>query len=119
MDNSLIIERIKEQCAAKGISVNKALLESGLSKSIVDNLKKGSAPSIDKMAVLADYLNCSVDYLLGRTPAPNVTEPEQRIEAYDLMPGYGYSDLDDEDKAFVEQQQKLLVEQLLKKKGKK
>jgi len=113
-----IVARIKKLCEGKNLTLNKLERTLALSKSSVAKWDTNS-PSIDKVQKVADYFGVSADYLMGRTPAPNVTEPEQRIEAYDLMPGYGYSDLDDEDKAFVEQQQKLLVEQLLKKKGKK
>ena len=33
----------------------------------MNNLKSGSIPSVDKIAIIADYFHISVDYLLGRT----------------------------------------------------
>ena len=33
----------------------------------------GSTPKSENLAKIADYLNCSVDYLLGRTDNPSVT----------------------------------------------
>lgn len=114
------IERLEKLLKEKGVSASRMCLDIGLSKDAAHIWKKrNSLPTSGNLKKIADYFGVSTSYLLGETPAPNVTEPEQRIEAYDLMPGYGYSDLDDEDKAFVEQQQKLLVEQLLKKKGQK
>ena len=67
MSNSLLIERISRLCEAKGVSINQMLQDAGVSKSLVDNLKKGSSPSVDKIAFVADYLQVSIDYLLGRT----------------------------------------------------
>ena len=64
------ISRITALTARKGVSVNQMLRESGLSKSLLDNMKRGSMPSADKMAALADYFECSVDYLLGRVDQP-------------------------------------------------
>jgi transcriptional regulator with XRE-family HTH domain len=91
----------------------------GISQGNVTDWKKQRAkPSAKVPPKIAAYLGVTTGQLLGETPAPNATEPEQRIEAYDLMPGYGYSDLDDEDKEFVEAQMKHMVEQLLKKKKK-
>ncbi len=63
----LIENRIMSIAKAKGLSKNKLLINANLSKSVFDNMKKGQIPSVDKIHTLADYLDCSVDYLLGRT----------------------------------------------------
>jgi DNA-binding Xre family transcriptional regulator len=55
----------------KGLSKNKLLINVELNKSVFDNMKKGQIPSVDKIHKIADYLDCSVDYLLGRTDNPN------------------------------------------------
>ena len=39
----------------------------GLSKHTLSNLNKGSMIGADSLAKIADYLDCSVDYLLGRS----------------------------------------------------
>lgn len=65
-------EKIKEMCGKHNISVDKMLKDSQAGTSTVDNMKKGSAPSIDKIIAIANYFDCSVDYLLGRTENPNV-----------------------------------------------
>lgn len=62
-----MIDRIKNLCITKGVSINQMLKETNLNKSVIDNIKKGSIPSIDKIEKIADYFNVSVDYLLGRT----------------------------------------------------
>lgn len=64
---------IKSLCKAKGITISTLLNECGLSKSFIYDLEKRAAsPSCDKMSRIADYLDCSVDYLLGRTDNPEV-----------------------------------------------
>lgn len=45
----------------------------GISPGNISDWKKGrSKPSIDTIIKIADYLNCSVDYLLGRTDIPSI-----------------------------------------------
>ncbi len=62
---SIIISKIEELCSSHHVSVNKMLLESGLTKSVIDNMKKGSMPSVDKLQQIANYFGCSIDYLVG------------------------------------------------------
>lgn len=85
-----IIDRIQQACAKNGVTINKMGIESGAGKSAVDNIKKGSMPASDKLAKMADYLHCSVDYLLGceepirqnqsdNTPLAGLSENARRI----------------------------------------
>lgn len=67
----VLIKNIEYACSVANITPNKLGIESGLGKDIVANLKKGSMLSADKLAEIANYLNVSVDYLLGRTDNPN------------------------------------------------
>ena len=67
---NLLITNITNLCAKKNISPNQLGIKSGTGKDIIANLQKGSIISSDKLAKIADYLNCSVDYLLGRTDEP-------------------------------------------------
>lgn len=73
MDLKLGAERIQSLVKEKGSTVNKMLtVELHLSKSIVDNMIKGSKPSADKLTKIAEYLGTSIPYLLGESddPAP-------------------------------------------------
>lgn len=72
-----IINRIQNACAKNDVTINKMGIESGAGKSAVDNIKKGSMPASDKLAKMADYLHCSVDYLLGREEQPKVSYSTQ------------------------------------------
>ena len=69
-DVQVVILRIQSLAEERGISINQLLRESRLSKSVMDNMKRGSMPSADKLATIADYFDCSVDYILGRAETP-------------------------------------------------
>lgn len=74
MDNTQVANRIKELCKLKGSSVSKMLEVCNIRKSLIYDLEKRNAsPSIEVIRQIADYLNCSVDYLLGRTDSPTVS----------------------------------------------
>ena len=74
MDNTQVANRIKELCKLKGSSVSKMLEVCNIRKSLIYDLEKRNAsPSIEVIGQMADYLNCSVDYLLGRTDNPTVS----------------------------------------------
>ena len=61
-----MVERIKQLCGAKYMTLNKLVQELGLSQGSISNWDKNS-PSIDKVQKVADYFNVSLDYLAGRT----------------------------------------------------
>lgn len=65
-----LVLTIEELCRQRKMSVKSALEDCGLKRVVVDNMKKGSVPSIDKIFTLANYFGVSVDYLLGRTDEP-------------------------------------------------
>ncbi len=65
----------------------------GVSSGNVADWKSGrSAPKPEAIGKIADYLNCSTDYLLGRTAAPETTAPflpqkeQQLLAAYKAHP---------------------------------
>ncbi len=62
-----IAERIKMMCETRNVSINKMLLDSGAGARLYHNILRGSYPSVDKFAKIADYFECSIDYLVGRS----------------------------------------------------
>ena len=67
-----VAESIKNR-AKNGIFKSKiCLLDLGLNKNTLSTLYSGSMLKGDSLARIADYLDCSVDYLLGRTDNPAV-----------------------------------------------
>ena len=74
MSNAQVATRIKEICKVRGSSISKMLEACSIRKSFIYDLEKRNAsPSIEIIGQIADYLDCSVDYLLGRTDNPNIS----------------------------------------------
>lgn len=72
MQNLQIAAKIKERCKFNNMSVSSLLSKCGINKNFIYDLEKqDKSPSADKLILIADYLDCSVDYLLGRTNNPN------------------------------------------------
>lgn len=70
-DTQLIAERISQQIKVGSHSKKEMLSELDLGINIISHLSKGQVISSINLAKIADYLDCSVDYLLGRTENPN------------------------------------------------
>ena len=69
-NSSDVADRIKIIAKSKDICVKQLLLNVGLGFNTMSNMKT-SMPKADNLAKIADYLNVSVDYLLGRTDIEN------------------------------------------------
>lgn len=64
---------IKCYAKTKNITVGKMLKDCDLSINTLSSMKAGGYfPRLEAIAKIADYLDCSVDYLLGRTDKPEV-----------------------------------------------
>lgn len=64
----MFLERIAALISSRGITRNKLLHDLGLDKSSFSNWeKRGTIPSGDVVAKIADYFGVTTDYLLGRT----------------------------------------------------
>lgn len=68
-----VAETIKSLAKKKNISIKKVLDDVGLNYNTMTNMRT-SMPKADNLAKIADYLDCSVDYLLGRTDNPEVNK---------------------------------------------
>ncbi len=74
--------RINTVAKSKKIAVKDVLSECGLNKNTISTmLSRKSWIKADSLAIIADYLNCSVDYLLGRT---DYTEEENQLICQNL-----------------------------------
>lgn len=67
-----IAKQIKSRVKTCNTTMKVMLTDLGLGINIVSHLAKGQEMSYLNLAKIADYLDCSVDYLLGRTDNPNV-----------------------------------------------
>lgn len=75
MKNAQTAQIIKTQCKNKNVSVAKMLEDCDIRKSLIYDLEKRDwTPSAELLEKIADYLDISVDYLLGRTDVPDVNK---------------------------------------------
>ena len=85
MQNILLSARIKEQCKINKLTVKKLLEKCNMNRNTIYDLEnKHSFPSSDKLSRIADYLDCSVDYLLGRTDNPEINKSAPPIKEIKL-----------------------------------
>ena len=76
----MFYDRFQELCDKRGISCNRAAIEMGLSNATPSQWKKkGLTPKADTLAIIANYFNVTVDYLLE----------EPKVHAVDLFKGCG------------------------------
>lgn len=71
-DSQEIANRIKTQAKNKKIAIGSMLSDLTLGINLISHLAKGQNITAVNLARIADYLNCSVDYLLGRTDNPEI-----------------------------------------------
>ena len=75
MQNTQLAEKIKETAKLKGMTIKQLLENCNINKGFIYDLEKqNKTPSVDKILRIADYLDCSVDYLLGRTDVVEVNK---------------------------------------------
>lgn len=65
-----IADAIKARAKARGDSLKDILVACGLGSNSMSSLRHGRMIAADSLAKIADVLDCSVDYLLGRTSDP-------------------------------------------------
>lgn len=75
MNNSQIIAAtIKNRAKSQGVSIGTMLEKCEMSKNALSSMQSGGfMPRLENICKIADYLNCSVDYLLGRTDNPELS----------------------------------------------
>ena len=72
-NSQYVAETINNVSKSKNITIKKLLEDVGLGFNTMSNMKT-SMPKADNLARIADYLDCSVDYLLGRTDNPEINK---------------------------------------------
>lgn len=61
-----VAERIKTRSKELDMQLKDVFERSGLNKNMMAGMRNGSMPKADNLAKIAEQLDCSVDYLLGR-----------------------------------------------------
>lgn len=73
--------RIKETAKKKGIKISDMLSQCELNVNTLSSMtNRGSWVQANSLAKIADCLDVSVDYLLGRTGTPDI-DPTERMQA--------------------------------------
>lgn len=73
----MFYDLFSELCKSKGVSVTKATVEIGLSRTIGTAWKKrGLTPKGDTLQKIADYFGVTTDYLLTRSETEKAPTPE-------------------------------------------
>lgn len=67
-----IANRIKQRAKCQGKALGEVLSSCALGKNTVSKISAGTDILTLNFAKIADYLDCSVDYLLGRTDNPEI-----------------------------------------------
>lgn len=98
-NSQLVIERVQSEIKKKNMTQKAVLSECGLGEDTLKRMTNKNGMASFNLARIADYLECSVDYLLGRTKNPKshadngklagLSDEEQRLIA-------GYRELNDE-----------------------
>ncbi|NEZ46119.1 helix-turn-helix domain-containing protein [Clostridium niameyense] len=93
---AIVHERIKKERIEKGINQPELAKALNVSKQTVSNWENGKrTPDADTLTKIADFFNCSVDYLLG------ITDTKNKINTIDLFSGVGKLQLDSLKKALL------------------
>ena len=79
LNTQITAERIKIQAKQKGISVKKLLEGCDLGVNTVTKMANGTDVVSQNLLKIANYLGCSVDYLLGRTDNPELSKESYYI----------------------------------------
>ena len=73
LSSDKVAERIKLTAKERKCSIGTLLSECDLSKNTLSSMRSGGfLPRAETIVRIADYLDCSVDYLLGRTDVPEI-----------------------------------------------
>ena len=67
----ILKDRIKAMCKYQNVSMEQMLSACNLGVNAIRQISDSKGMSSFSLARIADYLNCSVDYLLGRTDKQN------------------------------------------------
>ena len=107
-----ISERIKKRAKTCGFSMKTMLSDLELGINLISQLSKGQNITAINLAKIADYLDCSVDYLLGRDEA--ISDNYIVSDKYEKMVIDQFRTLSDQGKEYILQTLAMAVNQYKK-----
>lgn len=91
-----VANTIKSLLKSKNITAGQMLLDCQLSKNALSSMQSGGyLPRVEALVRIADYLDCSIDYLLGRTDIPEVNTLDNMLRIYTAARAKDGEHLDD------------------------
>lgn len=66
-NKSTFLERLKSLLFKEKIKIYSLQEKCGISNSMASKWQKGKIPKLETLIALANYFDCSIDYLIGRT----------------------------------------------------
>jgi len=70
----MFYDQLKTICETKGIKITPLINSLSMSKGNIEKWRNGGIPNGETLLKLANELDCSVDYLLGRTNNPKINK---------------------------------------------
>lgn len=89
-----IAYRIKLRAKDKGYSISAVLSACDLGKNTISKISQGTDILTLNFAKIADYLDCSVDYLLGRTDIPEINKPSEDVRIFKIAARDGEKEIE-------------------------
>lgn len=95
-----VADRIRSVAKAKGISLMQLIKDAGLGTNTLSNFRT-SMPKADNLAKIADGLQCSIDYLMGRTEYQEINSSPSSLPESDVKLLNDIRRLDDDGRLMV------------------
>ena len=85
----MFFDNLKSLCKINNIKITPLLEKLNISKSAIARWRNGVLPNGETLIKIANYFNCSIDYLVGRTDNPNFSEENKITEQeYKVLSAY-------------------------------
>lgn len=85
-NSQLVSERIKLVAKKNSVTISQLLADCELGKNTIVKLSNGTDIMTQNIFKIADYLGCSVDYLLGRDTAGSLTDKQKwLLDSYEKL----------------------------------
>lgn len=119
----MFTEKFVEILQKNGVTAYRVAKGTGISQGLMNEYKNGvKIPTIENLTKIADYLDCSVDYLLGRTDNPDICASQhynnengvQVVGSSDTNVSYNSTECSMQDKELLELIQGLSLKQKAK-----
>ena len=75
-ESAKVAEIIKKLAKSKNIALKDLFESAGMGRNTMSHMVNGSMPKADNLARIAERLDCTVDYLLGKNDEPETDDDE-------------------------------------------